>query len=135
MAYDIQQAVIDFHRKFGHPVRDTPQQIDKAEVRQAFGFIEEELDELYAALRLSQGCGPKCCGVEDDREIDLVESADAIGDIIVTAVGLGVRLGVDTNMILKAIMDSNMTKEANGMGKIKKGADYQPPKISEALGL
>lgn len=140
MAYPIQQAVIDFHTKFGHPVRDTPQTIGEGEALQAFGFIEEELNELYEALYPSVPCG--CADGEKgncfdnfDYEPDLEKIADALGDIVVTAVGMGIRHGADMDLVLKAIMDSNMTKEPNGMGKIKKGADYQPPKIKEALGL
>ena len=44
MAFPIQQSVIDFHKKFGHPVRDTPQTITEDEAVQAFDFIAEELN-------------------------------------------------------------------------------------------
>lgn len=136
MAYPIQQSLEAFHTKFGHPVRTTPQLLSKQEARQAFGFIEEEVNELWEALGLDTGCGiDGCCEDLEGSEPNLIESADAIGDIIVTAVGLAVRMGIDTDRVLDAIMTSNMTKEANGMGKIRKGADYVPPKIAEALSI
>jgi len=137
LAYPIQQAVIDFHNKFGHPVRDTPQTISKEETRQAFDFIEEEVMELWEAAGLDDGCGiPDCCPTDSDAgEADLIEVADALGDIIVTAVGFAVRMGIDTDRVLAAIMESNMTKTPNGLGKIKKGDDYVPPKIAEALAV
>lgn len=135
MAFPIQQAVIDFHKKFGHPVRDTPQTISEAEARQAFEFIEEELGELEDALWYNPRCGePGCCG-GSEYEPNLTEIADAGGDIIVTTVGLMARHGIDVDLVLKAIMDSNMTKEANGLGKIRKGADYKAPDIAGALGM
>lgn len=137
MAYPIQQAVIDFHNKFGHPVRDTPQTISKTETRQAFDFIEEELNELYEAAGLMDGCGiPGCCSPEDDEgEANLIETADALGDIVFTAYGMAIRHGIDLDRVLAAIVESNMTKEPNGLGKIKKGEAYVPPKIAEALAV
>jgi predicted HAD superfamily Cof-like phosphohydrolase len=137
MAFPIQQSVIDFHKKFGHPVRDTPQTISKTETRQAFSFIEEEVNELWEAAGLDDGCGIEgCCKPTDDAgEADLVETADALGDIVFTAYGMAARMGIDLDRVLAAICESNMTKEANGMGKIRKGDAYVPPKISEALGL
>lgn len=137
MAFPIQQSVIDFHKKYGHPVRDTPQTISKQETRQAFGFIEEEVNELWEAAGLDDGCGIEgCCPVYgDEGEADLVETADALGDIVFTAYGMAARMGIDLDRVLAAICESNMTKEANGMGKIKKGVDYVPPKIAEALAV
>jgi predicted HAD superfamily Cof-like phosphohydrolase len=134
LAFPIQQAVIDFHNKFGHPVRDTPQTIDSEEFFQAYGFIEEELCELDGAgTDWEEFCD--CCGPEPTYQPDLVEIADALGDIVFTAYGMAVRHGIDLDRVLAAICESNMTKEANGLGKIKKGADYQPPRIQLALGL
>ena len=135
MAFPIQQQVIEFHTKFGHPVRDTPQVIDQKEARQAFSFIEEELCELWDdGLYPSPECGePGCC--TGDYAPDVVEIADALGDIVFTAYGMAVRHGIDLDRVLAAICESNMSKEANGMGKIKKGEDYFPPRIAEALAV
>lgn len=131
--YPIQQSVIDFHKKFGHPVRDTPQTISEEEALQAFGFIEEETYELFEALgNSSASCEAGCCTGESYTP-DLIEIADALGDIVVTAYGKAIRHGIDLDLVLKEIMESNMTKEANGLGKIKKGADYRPPNIARAL--
>lgn len=142
MAFPIQQSVIDFHKKFGHPVRDTPQTISEEEAGQAHSFIEEEVNELWEALYPSIPC---YCGDEDGSgeacsrfgpyNPNVVEVADALGDIVFTAYGMAARHGIDLDRVLAAICESNMTKEANGLGKIKKGDDYVPPKISEALGL
>jgi predicted HAD superfamily Cof-like phosphohydrolase len=135
LAFPIQQSVIDFHLKFGHPVRDTPQTITKAEAMQAYSFIEEELLELWEdGLFPSPACGePGCC--QGNYEPNIVEIADALGDVVFTAYGMAVRHGIDLDRVLAAICESNMSKEANGMGKIKKGPDYFPPRIAEALGL
>jgi predicted HAD superfamily Cof-like phosphohydrolase len=134
LAYPIQQAVAEFHRKFGHPVRDTPQTIEEGEAIQAFGFIEEEFNELYAALSFSDpSCGIADCCKEVAYEPNLVEIADALGDIVVTAYGKALRHGIDLDLVLAEIMRANMSKEANGLGKIKKGADYKAPDVAAVL--
>lgn len=132
MAYPIQQSVIDFHKKFGHPVRDTPQTISREEAKQAFGFIDEEVGELVDALWSDGACDlAGCC--DADYEPDLVEIADALGDIVVTAYGKAIRHGIDLDLVLAEIMRANMSKTANGMGKIQKGPDYKAPDIAAVL--
>jgi predicted HAD superfamily Cof-like phosphohydrolase len=136
LAFPIQQQVIDFHKKFGHPVRDTPQTIDEGEAIQAYGFIEEELLELWHDALFPNGtdCGEEgCCQFQGEYQPNLIEIADALGDIVFTAYGMAARHGIDLDRVLAEICASNMSKEANGMGKIKKGADYFPPNIARAL--
>jgi predicted HAD superfamily Cof-like phosphohydrolase len=140
LAFPIQQQVIGFHRKFGHPVRDTPQVVDQGEAELAYGFIEEELYELNAALYppIPCDCGNFECDAErgyNPYNPDVVEVADALGDIVFTAYGMAARFGIDLDRVLAAICESNMSKTANGQNKILKGEDYFPPRIAEALGL
>ena len=140
MTFPVQQAVADFHKKYGHPVRTELAAIPEEEAVQAFGFIEEELWETYAALfteTVSMECGEPGCCTEDFPVYnpDLIEVADGLGDVVWTAYGMAIRFGIDLDVVLREIAASNMTKEANGMGKIKKGADYRPPNIALALGL
>lgn len=125
MAFPIQQAVTDFHEKYGHPARSTPQAITEGEAVQAYEFIEEELLELW-----DDGLYP-----HGEYAPDVIEIADALGDIVFTAYGMAVRHGIDLDRVLAAICESNMTKEPNGQGKIRKGPDYVPPKIAEALAV
>jgi predicted HAD superfamily Cof-like phosphohydrolase len=139
LAFPIQQSVIDFHNKFGHPVRDTPQTITAEEAGLAFDFIEEEVMELWdKGLYPTEACevGEECVrDITDHYAPNIVEIADALGDIVFTAYGKAIRHGIDLDRVLAAICESNMTKTPNGMGKIKKGDDYVPPRIAEALGL
>lgn len=140
MAFAVQQAVSDFHKKFGHPVRDELTVIPAAEAVQAFDFIEEELCETWDALHSESdlfNCGEEgCCSGECPRYApDLVEVADGLADVVWTAYGMALRFGIDLDAVLREVAASNMTKEANGMGKIKKGADYRPPNVALVLGL
>lgn len=139
MAFPVQQAVSDFHKKYGHPVREELTIITEEEAQQAFDFIEEELVETHEALFREEEweCGePGCCtGSDFVYDPDLIALADGLGDVVWTAYGLALRFGIDLDAVLREIAASNMTKEANGMGKIKKGEDYIPPRIAFALGL
>ena len=140
MPFPVQQAVSEFHKKFGHPVRGELTVIPQEEADQAFSFIEEELwetnDALYPETEVYECGEPGCCS--EYRPVynpDLIEVADGLGDVVWTAYGMALRFGIDLDAVLREIAASNMTKEANGMGKIKKGADYRPPNIALALGL
>lgn len=159
MAFAVQQAVSDFHKKYGHPVREELTAIPEDEALQAFEFIEEELGELRAALfavgdtecgepgdcilpageqcpSRAEGLAGCCCPfLTEEYDPELIEVADALGDIVWTAYGMALRYGIDLDAVLREIAVSNMTKEANGMGKIKKGADYRTPDVALALGL
>lgn len=138
MAFPIQQQVIDFHNKFGHPVRSEPQTIEAGEALQAFSFIEEELYELGDALYKVVPCdcpGEGNCDGPEEYAPDLVEVADALGDIVFTSYGMAARHGIDLDRVLAAICESNMSKTANGQNKILKGEDYFPPRIAEALAV
>lgn len=129
--------VREFNVTFGHPVRDTPQIIDSAESGEVmswafFGGVEgdwSELEELTAAL----------------EENDLVQIADACGDIVWLVYVLAQRHGIDLDAVLREIYKSNMSKLGPdgkpvfypGTNKIGKGPFYRPPTvgIAEVLGL
>lgn len=130
MAFPIQQQVIDFHKQFGHPVRETPQVISKKEALQAFSFIEEELNELW-----TDGLFPVSGTTGHPYDPDIIEIADALGDVVFTAYGMAARHGIDLDRVLAAICASNMTKTANGQGKILKGENFVEPDIRGALGI
>jgi len=95
------ERVREFHLTFGHPARVTPiTQIDASEVVLFFNNIREEIQELYKALFES-----------DADEIDaVIEVADALGDILYTAYGAGLFLGLNMDKVFKEIHRSNMIK-------------------------
>lgn len=88
-----------------------------------YAVLKEELDELYAAMATD----------------DLVEVADALGDIIYFATGQALLQGIDIDNVLAEIHRSNMTKKPG----VKEGRtipndaikddDYVPPNIKKVL--
>ena len=83
-------------------------------------LIEEELIELKEAM---------------DR-YDLVEVADALGDLAFVVEGAFLAYGIDSGPVLEEIYRSNMTKSGGGTradGKIQKGPSYSPPDLRSVL--
>ena len=78
---------------------------------------------------------------EGHRNKDVVEVADACGDLIWVIMGLCNSLGIDMDPVWKEITNSNMSKTVDGKvirredGKILKPETYFPPNIQRALGL
>ena len=143
-----EQRVIEFHTAFSHPVRDTPQTLCRTEAILAFALIEEELRELAEALFPGITSDPECLpltsaiGESTLYEPNLIEIADAIGDLDVVVNGAGIRHGLCMESLSREVFRSNMSKlGADGKplyhpsGKIAKGPGFAPPNIAEAIGL
>jgi predicted HAD superfamily Cof-like phosphohydrolase len=127
--FAIQTAVTNFHEKYGHPIRSTPTghiPIDEAQL--AAALIDEETTELYDALFSVEGS-------DVYHRPNIVEIADALGDIVWTAYSAAIRHGIDLDLVLAEIARSNDTKTpAEGPGaKIQKGPDYSAPDIARVL--
>lgn len=120
----IAQQVREFHEVFGcdiapHP---TPGTWELRDLRA--GLIEEEFDELLDAM-----------GAQD-----IVEMADALGDLLYVTYGAALAFGIDLDAVVDEIHRSNMSKlDADGKpihredGKVLKGPRYSRPDIESVL--
>lgn len=88
------------------------------------GLIQEEFDELQKAA----------------AERDIVEVADALGDILYVCVGFAFEAGIDLEAVMSEIHASNMTKlNHDGSiirrpdGKILKGPLFERPDIRAVI--
>ena len=115
-----QALVREFHEAFGHPVADKPALIPWARGIKRADFIQEELDEYEDAVRVD----------------DLVEIADALGDILYFVYGTAVEYGIDLDPVFREIHESNMSKLGEDgkpvphpelEGKRGKGPNLRPP--------
>jgi predicted HAD superfamily Cof-like phosphohydrolase len=88
-------------------------------------LIREEMEELE----------------EGFEKQDIVETADACGDLIWVILGLCNTLGIPMGPVWQEITSSNMSKTVDGQvirrddGKILKPETYFPPNIQRALQL
>jgi predicted HAD superfamily Cof-like phosphohydrolase len=119
---DLQGKVRDFHLKFNftaNPVNEKPTLIPIGLAMKRLKFLQKEIDELEEAEQLG----------------DLVKIADALGDILYFVYGNAVAYGIPIIPIFNEIHRSNMTKNPclDKDGKAIKGLDYSPPDIEKAL--
>lgn len=120
-AYEL---VTEFHQVFDAPVSDSLQLLDVPREKMRLGLIDEERQELQDAL---------------DAE-DIVEVADALGDMIYVINGMAIEMGIPLDKIVAEIHRSNMSKlQLDGTakrredGKILKGPNYFKPFIKKIL--
>lgn len=118
--------LVEWHKKFGVPVKLTPQYPgeDRAELR--IELIREELEEFEAASNSG----------------DIIGVADAIGDLLYVIYGAALEWGIPADYVLREVHRSNMTKvwpdgtvHYREDGKVIKPPTYSPPDIKGILGL
>lgn len=115
-----QKMVQHFHDETGSYVRTRPGVPPTEIYRQRFRLIEEELEEYLEAAQ--QG--------------DLVEMADAIGDMLYVVYGAAVECGLNMEPIFREIHRSNMSKlpvTKNAVGKVMKPAWFSPPSLGPLI--
>ena len=135
--------VAEFHTVFSHPVEAKPTVGDKRLRTLRVKLIAEELTELCEALgvdlEISCDEGRFEVVVEaalEDEEINLVEAADALGDIQYVVHGANLVFGLPGDEVFAEIHNSNMSKLGDDGkpiyredDKILKGPNYFKPDI------
>ena len=120
------ELVEDFMEAMGQDVNAVPTFPEEDIQRLRLDLIEEELDELHYAI--------------DNK--DMVEIADALGDLLYVVYGAGHAFGIDLDECFKEIHASNMSKLGpDGKpikredGKVLKPDTFFPPDLKSILGL
>lgn len=140
---DVQAMVAEFHAKFGAPNnlgKGKPNAMhERTNLR--YDLILEEFREFGH----SQGVYLDDYYVErsvDVDEVDTIEYADALADLVYVCYGAAAEAGIDLNMVLREVHASNLSKLGEDGkpilrddGKILKGSGYFRPNIKGVLGL
>ena len=120
------ELVEDFMEAMGQEVNVIPTFPEEEIQRLRLDLIEEELDELHYAI----------------ANKDMVEIADALGDLLYVVYGAGHAFGIDLDECFKEIHASNMSKLGpDGKpikredGKVLKPDTFFPPDLKSILGL
>ena len=120
------ELVEDFMEAMGQEVNAIPAFPEEEIQRLRLDLIEEELDELHYAI--------------DNK--DMVEIADALGDLLYVVYGAGHAFGIDLDECFKEIHASNMSKLGpDGKpikredGKVLKPDTFFPPDLKTILGV
>jgi predicted HAD superfamily Cof-like phosphohydrolase len=86
--------VCDFNAQFGVKKLDTPCLDDESFIESKMALIREEMSELEEAV----------------KNKDLVETVDALTDILYVVLGMGYGLNVNLDQAFKIVHESNMSK-------------------------
>ena len=120
------ELVEDFMEAMGQEVNAVPTFPEEDIQRLRLDLIEEELDELHYAI--------------DNK--DMVEIADALGDLLYVVYGAGHAFGIDLDECFKEIHAGNMSKLGpDGKpikredGKVLKPDTFFPPDLKTILGV
>ena len=126
---------------------------ETAELLESLGLLSADFASTAGLLEDGQyfkrHCPPMSLNPLDDFDseeqeelrgvVNRTKLADAIGDGIVTLVGLAHMYGLDVIQILKRVNDSNYSKFVDGKpvfdanGKVAKGQNYQEPDLSDLV--
>src|SRR6478736_6317969 len=106
------QRVREFMEKFGHPVYDKPTKIsDPGWEKMRLALIQEEFAELLDAMGYTESARwIRDVVLVKNGPVDLVEAADALGDIEYVVNGAAAGMGIDLPRVVAEIHRSNMTK-------------------------
>jgi predicted HAD superfamily Cof-like phosphohydrolase len=143
--------VYEFHRVFGHPISFDPSVIPSKETRVLrVQMLASELVELARAFGVDlkidtthSANEDECVAVRsNDNPYDVVEAADALGDLRYIVDGGNIVCGFPGGMILNEIHRSNMSKLGpdgkpiyRDDGKILRGPNWTPPDIASILNI
>ena len=109
-------------------------------------LIREEFAELLGAVygkeaRAIVEEATQRATAADDGTRDIIETADALGDLIYVIYGMALESGIDLNRVLAEIQASNLSKlmpdgsvKLREDGKVLKGPNFFTPNIARALG-
>lgn len=140
------ELVSEFHQVYEMPnkvlTREEPTlDIERLPMRMA--LIKEEMVELVGAVYGEAAESMLQNAFEslpDEENRDLVETADALADLVYVIYGMALETGIDLDAVLAEVQSSNLSKlDADGSvirradGKILKGPNFQEPRIAEVL--
>lgn len=145
--------VKEFHERFGHPVERLPCTPNEKVRLLRFRLLFEELMEFGRSIglndlhELSQEEFEKMVSetmdsfyIDEYAPCDLVEAADALGDIDYVCQGANLTFGFPAADVIQEIHRANMSKLGadgrpikNEHGKTVKGPNYVPPDIGAIL--
>lgn len=118
--------VREFHETYGLPIRDEVSIVSTSEAKLRERLLLEEVQEY----------------VDAEAETDIVEIADALGDIVYIAYGTALAYGIDLDVVLAEIHRSNMSKLGQDGkpiyredGKVLKGPNFTEPNLAKVMGL
>lgn len=142
---DPEALVRRFHHVYGLPIRADGPSLDRESLGMRMSLIAEEFAELTGAVygraaREEIEAAYARAVAADDGARDVVETADALADLVYVIYGMALETGIDLAAVLAEVQRSNMSKLGeDGQpiyredGKVLKGPGYFPPDVARVL--
>lgn len=145
-----QELVAQFHRTYSMPDRlaeGAAPTLDYGRLGMRISLVAEEFSELIGAVygpaaRAEVEAGVTRALAADDSTRDIVETADALADLVYVIYGMAIESGIDLDAVLAEVQASNLSKLMpdgsvllRSDGKVLKGPDFFRPNVRRALGL
>ena len=137
--------VRQFHQTYDLPILTDDPSVDRERVHMRMALIAEEFAELVGAV-YGQGAERVITAafgqalLADDGSRDVVESADALADLVYVTYGMALESGIPLAKVLAEIQASNMSKLGQDGkpiyredGKVLKGPGFFPPDVAGVL--
>lgn len=139
-----------FTESFGHPMGDernpTFENLSEKDIDLRLDLVAEEFFELVEAVNNKESAD-KLRQAWDSmkeenthRDLDLIETADAIGDSVFVLNGFAIALGIYLPNVMREITESNLSKMGPDgpiynevTNKVMKGPNYYRPDISSNM--
>lgn len=129
------QKVKEFHRAFGVPSAEKPTEPTEELMDLRAKLISEEFTEFLDAHYFLEYGDPV-----SEFKPDLIEIADAIGDMLYVIYGTADQYGLDADAIFAEVHRSNMSKLGEDGkpiyredGKVLKGPNFEEPKLRAVI--
>ena len=144
---DPEALVRQFHEVYSLPLPQDAPNVDRERVHMRMALIAEEFAELVGSIygREARSIIEQAFATavtKDDHTRDVVEAADALGDITYVGYGMALEMAIPIEKVMAEIQASNLSKLGDDGkpiyredGKVLKGRGYFPPNIRRALGL
>ncbi|WRS29804.1 phosphoribosyl-ATP diphosphatase [Actinomycetaceae bacterium MB13-C1-2] len=136
----------EFHNVYQMPdrIRDAqPSTLDYDRLNMRMGLIAEEVAELFTAVygqRAGVAVAQAATTAVDEGVRDIVETADALADLVYVIYGMALESGIDLDSILAEVHSSNLSKlmpdgsvKRREDGKVLKGPNFRQPDIAAVL--
>lgn len=142
--------VAQFHNTYSMPdrLRDGAEPtVNFDRVHMRMSLIAEEFAELMGAIygsaaRAHMETAFTHAQSMDTEERNVIESADALADLVYVIYGMALESGINLDKVLAEVQASNLSKlMPDGSvllredGKVLKGSHFFPPNVARALGL
>lgn len=142
--------VEQFHATYSMPNRLTLGErptVDFDRIHMRMSLIGEEFAELVGAVygpdaRAIMEEAFRSAQATDQNTRDVIESADALADLVYVIYGMAIECGIELDKVLAEVQASNLSKlmpdgsvKLREDGKVLKGPNFFVPNVARALGL